>query len=237
MVTEQLRAGVRPSIAVERPTPTPAAAGQPLGRVLSVSGAQASVRLSVDPSNGTDVARATVGKFLGIRTGQSLVIGVITKICIDPPANGAQARHATGQVDLLGEIKEIGADTHFQRGVTEYPTIGDTADLITNRELRLIYEISGPDTIDIGQLQQDTSIGAYINVDHMVRKHFAILGTTGVGKSSGVALILHQIQETRPDLRLFLIDPHNEYARCFDDRAQVLAPSSLKLPFWLFNFE
>ena len=71
----------------------------------------------------------------------------------------------------------------------------------------------------------------------MVRKHFAVFGTTGVGKSSGVALLLRQILEARPDLRVFLIDPHNEYGHCFDDRAQVLSPKNLKLPFWLFNFE
>src|SRR6185436_21164819 len=34
-----------------------------------------------------------------------------------------------------------------------------------------------------------------------------------------------------------LIDPHNEYARCFGDKAQVLTPRNLRLPFWLFNFE
>ena len=71
----------------------------------------------------------------------------------------------------------------------------------------------------------------------MVRKHFAVFGTTGVGKSSGVALLLRQILDARPDLRVFLIDPHNEYGHCFDDRAQVLSPKNLKLPFWLFNFE
>ena len=47
---------------------------------------------------------------------------------------------------------------------------------------------------------------------------------TGVGKSSGVAVILRQILEARPDLRIFLIDPHNEYGHCFGDRAQVLNP-------------
>ena len=97
--------------------------------------------------------------------------------------------------------------------------------------------MSGPGTIDIGTLQQDASIAAYINVDDMVRKHFAVFGTTGVGKSSGVALLLRQILDARPDLRVFLIDPHNEYGHCFDDRAQVLSPKNLKLPFWLFNFE
>ena len=46
-----------------------------------------------------------------------------------------------------------------------------------------------------------------------------------------------QILEERPDLRIFLIDPHNEYGRCFGDKAQVLTPRNLRLPFWLFNFE
>src|SRR5437764_13805028 len=71
----------------------------------------------------------------------------------------------------------------------------------------------------------------------MLSKHFAILGTTGVGKSSGVALNLQQILAARPNLRLFLLDGHNEYARCFGDKALVLNPRNLKLPFWLFNFE
>ena len=115
--------------------------------------------------------------------------------------------------------------------------IGDGVNLITQRELRLIFDMSGPGTIDIGTLQQDHSIPAYINVDDMVRKHFAVFGTTGVGKSSGVALLVRQILDARPDLRVFLIDPHNEYGHCFDDRAQVLSPKNLKLPFWVFNFE
>ena len=36
---------------------------------------------------------------------------------------------------------------------------------------------------------------------------------------------------------MFLIDPHNEYGRCFGEKALVLNPRNLKLPFWLFNFE
>ena len=45
----------------------------------------------------------------------------------------------------------------------------------------------------------------------MLGKHFALFGSTGVGKSSGVAVILREVLETRPNLRIFLIDPHNEY--------------------------
>jgi uncharacterized protein len=209
------------------------------GRILSVSGSQASIGLpatSIDPSSTVSV---TVGKFLRIRRAKSLLIGMVTEVTADAPASAReQGYRAMARLDMMGEIKQdADGKSHFQRGITDYPAIGDPVTLITGRELRLIYDISGSDTIDIGYLQQDASIGAYINVDEMLSKHFAVLGTTGVGKSSGVALILQQILEARPNLRLFLLDGHNEYARCFGDRALVLNPRNLKLPFWLFNFE
>src|SRR5215831_12158348 len=82
-----------------------------------------------------------------------------------------------------------------------------------------------------------TARSAPIDVDSMVRKHFAIFGSTGAGKSSAVALILRQVMEARPDLRILLIDPHNEYGHCFEDRAHVVRPGNLRLPYWLFSFD
>ena len=209
------------------------------GHILSVSGSQASVGLpaaSIDPSRDASI---TVGKFLRIQRAKSLLIGMITEVTQDIiAASHDKGVRAAARLDMMGELKQREDGAHyFQRGVTDYPAIGDPAALITRDELRLIYDISGSDTIDIGHLQQDPTIGAYINVDDMLSKHFAVLGTTGVGKSSGVALILRQILDARPNLRLFLLDGHNEYARCFGDRALVLNPRNLKLPFWLFNFE
>ena len=71
----------------------------------------------------------------------------------------------------------------------------------------------------------------------MLNKHFAVVGSTGVGKSSGVAVILNAVLDTAPNVRVFLLDGHNEFARCFGARANVVNPQNLKLPFWLFNFE
>ena len=220
-------------------SPSGADANRTCGHILSVSGSQASVGLpagSIDPSRDASI---TVGKFLRIERGRSLLIGMVTEVTQDIGQSAhEQGFRAAARLDMMGEIKRRDdGKPYFQRGVTDYPAIGDPAALITRDELRLIYDIQGSDTIDIGQLQQDTSIGAYVNVDEMLSKHFAVLGTTGVGKSSGVALILREILNTRPNLRLFLLDGHNEYARCFGDKALVLNPRNLKLPFWLFNFE
>jgi DNA helicase HerA-like ATPase len=213
---------------------------EPLGFIVSVCGSQVSVQLRwKHPANDADVDSATVGKLLIIRTKHSRIIGVITKISVEArPIDGPQADYAIGLLDLLGEIKQDeGGPEYFQRGVTEYPMIGHVVQAISSPELRLIYCNARVATINIGHLQQDNSVSAHINVDEMVNKHFAIFGTTGVGKSSGVALILRQILQTRPELRIFLIDPHSEYGRCFSDKAQILTPKNLKLPFWLFNFE
>ena len=212
------------------------AAGEALGYVVSVRGSQASVGLPA-ASVGGDQARATVGKFLGVHTGKALLIGVITDVSIGTLAT-EHGYQAMAQLDLVGEIKDSSSVlARFQRGVSEYPVIGDPVTLIGARELRLVFNIRGNSVIDIGHLQQDSAIGAYVDVNDMLSKHFAVLGTTGVGKSSGVVLILQEVMRARPDLRIFVLDPHNEYGRSFGERALVINPRNLKLPFWLFNFE
>jgi uncharacterized protein len=212
---------------------------EPFGNVLSVQGSQASVGLLASGIEATDDRCVTVGKFLRIERDKSLLIGMVTEVSLEASTVAReQGFLATARLDMMGEIREDAAGVpQFQRGVTSYPAIGDPAALLTSRELRLVYDMSGSDSIDIGHLQQDATIDARINVDDMLTKHFAVLGATGVGKSSGVALILQKILDARPNLRIFLLDGHNEYARCFGDRAQVLNPRNLKLPFWLFNFE
>jgi len=223
--------------AVGTPAMGKPALGKPMGYVLSVNGSQSTVGLPAPVS--VDNARATVGKFLSVRSGKSYLIGMITDVAADAsPAAREYGCRAIARLDMMGEIRlRPDGKPFFQRGVTDYPAIGDEAALLTSEELRLVYDVSSDDTINIGQLQQDDTIGAYVNVNEMLSKHFAVLGTTGVGKSSGVAVILQQILDARPNLRIFLLDGHNEYGRCFGERAQVLNPRNLRLPFWLFNFE
>ena len=180
-------------------------------------------------------ARATVGRFVSIRCANSTIIAMITEVSCENLATADYS--AIASVDLLGEILGGPARPRFQRGVTNYPAIGDTVDLITNQDLRTVYAPSGSDQINVGTLQQDQSVIAYVDVEEMLSKHFAVLGSTGVGKSSGVSLLLNEILKSRPNLRIFLLDVHNEYGRCFGDRSLVLNPRNLKLPFWLFNFE
>ena len=77
----------------------------------------------------------------------------------------------------------------------------------------------------------------YLLADELLGKHFAILGTTGSGKSCTVTVLLRAILDVAPQAHLILLDPHNEYRRAFRDEAQVIDPTSLCLPHWVLNLE
>jgi uncharacterized protein len=219
-------------------------AGEPIGRVLSIHGSQAGVGLFVGipptDANERDESPATVGKFLGIRRGRSTLVGLVSDVSMEVPVLAREFGYrASASVDLMGEIIDGNqpGGARFLRGVTKYPAIGDPAFLISHSELQKIYDVHESVTAEVGHIQQDATIAARINVNEMMNKHFAVLGNTGVGKSSGVALLLQKVLSARPDLRIFLLDGHNEYGRCFGDGALVLNPNNLKLPFWLFTFD
>ena len=209
----------------------------PLGQILGVRGSEARVALPAPVL--LEQSRATVGAFLRISAGPRRLIGMITEVeSSEPSQPGARGFGAIARVDLMGEIVLDGRNVaSFARGVSIYPAIGDPADIIGQDELRLIYANAGEPSISIGSLHHDDTIEARVSLDNMLTKHFAILGSTGVGKSCGVSVILNEILDARPKLRIFLIDGHNEFGRCFGGRANVINAFNFKLPFWLFKFE
>lgn len=211
-----------------------------LGRVVTVNGTGANARLfkSAAGTVGQE-GGLTIGRLVGIRVERSLVVGVVVSMTVSAPDPGdAEGGHLVAAVDFMGEIKRHGTDgASFQRGVSTYPTIGNAIRRLGTDDIAVIHRIESGDTIEVGRLRLDASVPALINFDELLRKHFAVLGTTGVGKSTSVALILQEILQKKANLRIFLVDPHNEYASCFGDLAHVMDPKNLQLPYWLFNFE
>jgi uncharacterized protein len=205
-----------------------------LGRVIAVSGSQATAQFSAASLESGGEFGFSVGSLVGIENGGSLAIGALCDITLGAGASAEASAHAIGRIDLLGEIS---AQRRFHSGVAVYPRIGSAVVGVGADDLKTIFDLASPRTVELGRLQQDDSIAATVNVDETVRKHFAIFGSTGSGKSSALALILRKIMQARSDLRILLIDAHNEYTECFDGRAHVLGPDNLSLPFWLFNFE
>ena len=125
----------------------------------------------------------------------------------------------------------------FNRGVSVYPTLGDRVRVASRPELEQAFCGDKRNSVRVGCIRQDPSIAATIRVDDLLGKHFAILGTTGTGKSCTTALILRSILQKNPAAHIVLLDPHNEYAPAFGDWAEVISQRNMQLPYWLLTFE
>jgi len=103
--------------------------------------------------------------------------------------------------------------------------------------LRQIYASDGRSSIQIGNVYPTKDIRAGLYVDALLGKHFALLGSTGTGKSTSAALILHRICEAAADGHVIMIDPHGEYGAAFRNTGVILDVTNLQMPYWLMNFE
>jgi DNA helicase HerA-like ATPase len=143
------------------------------------------------------------------------------------------------QMELVGEtvVRVEDGKSVFQRGVSFCPSLGDGIYTTTQDDLKQVYARPAVSSVRIGTIYQDQSLPAFISTDDLLGKHFAILGTTGSGKSCAVAMILRSILAKHASGHALLLDLHNEYGRAFADCAEILGPGSLELPYWLLNFE
>jgi DNA helicase HerA-like ATPase len=124
-----------------------------------------------------------------------------------------------------------------RRGVTRYPMPGCEVFPITTADLKQIYAADDRANIAVGTVYPTRDIRAALYVDAMLGKHFALVGSTGTGKSTSAALILHRICELAPQGHIVMIDPHGEYGAAFRGNGAIYDVTNLQMPYWLMNFE
>ena len=212
-----------------------------IGRIVSVTGGKAILMLDPPAESGPALAgnRPEMGTLLAIDTSSTIVLAIVSALSVPVPAQrDGEGEIWIAELNLVGELsRNRHGEVNFNRGVTSYPALGDRVRVAAKSELQLAFYGSDSDSVRVGTLRQDSTIPAIIKVDDLLGKHFAILGTTGTGKSCGTALILRAILDKHPAAHIVLLDPHNEYASAFQDRAEVISPRNLQLPFWLLTFE
>ncbi|MEL7048424.1 MAG: DUF87 domain-containing protein [Pseudomonadota bacterium] len=213
-----------------------------IGRIVSVTGAKAIVLLDGAqgrPNNQVN-DRPEMGTLLAIDTENTVVLAIVSALSVPVPSQReGEAEIWIAELGLVGELwkDDNGMPNAFNRGVTIYPALGDRVRVSGKHELRLAFCGLNENGVRVGTLRQDSTIPAMVRVDDLLGKHFAILGTTGTGKSCTTALILRSILEQHPAAHVVLLDPHNEYATAFSEFAEVISPRNMQLPYWLLNFE
>lgn len=218
-------------------------AREPIGIVLEIAGSGSAIALDLqrlqecsgdhDPS----VALAgQVGSQVKIRVGKGWLLASVRTQKQDSKTPGG----IMANIDFLGEGDEerlTGRIHSFRRGVTRYPIPGALIYPATSNDLRQIYASDGRSSIQVGTVFPTRDIRAGLYIDSMLGKHFALLGSTGTGKSTSAALILHRICEHAPEGHIVMIDPHGEYSAAFKQTGMIFDVSNLQMPYWLMNFE
>ena len=214
-----------------------------IGRVIEIAGsssrvclfadALARLELETDPS----LAMAgQVGSQIKIRVGSTWLIANVRTLSVQTDENAM----ITAQIDFLGEGDEerlTGKIYGFRRGVTRYPSPNSGVFAVTSDDMHQLYAANDRPQIEIGTVYPTRDIRGALYVDALLGKHFALLGSTGTGKSTAASLLLHRICELAPQGHIVMIDPHGEYSAAFKTNGALFDVSNLQMPYWLMNFE
>lgn len=212
-----------------------------LGSILDTDGSIALCRLDRDKLTATrnvgaeDEANTSIGAILRIAVRDTAVFCSLVSLRSD----AANAGQLIGELEYIGEspIDDGGRITGFRRGVTHFPHPGDPVRFASEQDLATIFAPPAVPHIQIGTVFPTQDVRAPILFDQLMGRHFAVVGSSGAGKSTSVTLMLDRIVSQVPHGHVVIFDPHGEYAHAFGDAAQVWDVGNLVLPYWALNLD
>lgn len=227
-----------------------------IGEIDSISGNSISVKLfdniksNMPIIDGVVYRIGQIGSFVRIPLGYANLYGIVTQIgSAAIPENLKEAvikdydsLKNTRWINIVLAGEQIGRK--FERGVTQYPTTGDKVHLVTINDLNVIYGgYEDSNSITIGNISASESLDAKLDLDKLISRHCAIVGSTGSGKSNSVSVLLEAIAKRNfPSSRVLVIDPHGEYNDALSNYSRVIETSpkevinKLNIPFWALPF-
>lgn len=224
-----------------------------LGYVGAVTGSSISVRQYEGVASGIAIIGGRsyrvgqVGSFVRLPQGYHDLYGIISDVGATATPETLVNAQARGErwmkVQLVGEVIEA----TFERGISQYPAINDQVHLVVEEDLGRIYGNADAGQVTIGRLSGAESIPVRVDLDKLITRHSAVLGSTGSGKSTTVTSLLRSLSAGQgegagfPNARVLLIDIHGEYGRALGEVARVFRVNPLEgefplyVPYWALH--
>lgn len=226
--------------APEAPQPQPLVE---IGRVVEVGGGTAQIVLDGpsiqrlhDTATGSVALAGEVGSQVKLRSGHLWLVANVRSLRLENVGSDM----IVADIDFLGEglaCPDTGGMKGFRRGVTRYPMPGCRVYPASLADMRQIFAADDRPHIELGTVYPTADVRGALYVDSLLGRHFALVGSTGTGKSTSLALILHRICELAPQGHIVMIDPHGEYPAAFEGSGELFDVDNLALPYWLMNFD
>lgn len=227
-----------------------------IGEIDSISGNSISVKLfdniksNMPIIDGVVYRVGQIGSFVRIPLGYANLYGIVTQIGSGAIPDSLKEIYYkdydslknTSWINIVLAGEQVGK--RFERGVTQYPTTGDKVHLVTINDLDIIYGgYKDSNSITVGNISVSESLDAKIDLDKLISRHCAIVGSTGSGKSNSVSVLLESIAKRNfPSSRILVIDPHGEYNDALSKYSRVIetnpkeVANKLYIPFWALPF-
>lgn len=233
-----------------------------IGKIIEVDGSR--IIAELDPTI-SDLSRVFAGEnypigqfgsIIKVHFGRRSIYGLVSRLRmkadyqLEKGLPVASSDERIIEADLFGEGEWRRKDENefaleFERGVATYPLPQQTIYLTPKSELRFIYGDAKGAVIQLGEHVGSGGAPCYAELNELLGKHTAILGSTGAGKSGTVAAVIHSILERGQIAdhehwhpQIIILDPHNEYGKAFPAHQRLSTDEgSLRLPYWLLDLE
>ncbi len=222
-------------------------------KIVSVTRNLVSIEI-LDPTE--FLGQFSIGSFVKIPnndSGENFIVGVIENYKIkanDHPDPEIETDSPTFiiEVRLIGTyIKDSTSGKYdFKRGAHGVPLPPNNGIAIFGEDdFNNIYtcKLKDGDKFTFSSLSENKSVKAYVNGNKFFNKHFAIVGSTGSGKSHTLASVIQQaVKEKEGGFRglnnshIVIFDIHGEYKKAFPDGNHI-NHTNIKIPYWLFDSE
>jgi DNA helicase HerA-like ATPase len=201
-----------------------------LGEIITIG--TSSLTISVREAQMRDprlVRACRIGSVIKVPVEDCYIFGTIQNVVADQE----HANQIILTADMLGEL----AFDSFSRGVQHFPMPGSEAYAASENDLFAAYSPKDEGTIKLGTVFPSENTPGGLIAESFLSRHFAVLGSTGTGKSSTVALLMHRLVDISPAAHIIILDPHNEYAQAFSENGIHLSTENFSLPYWMMNLE
>ena len=219
-----------------------------IGQVKHVLGSTVTVELDKSLAGVAPIYRGhlqpvgQIGSLVRIPQGLVDLVGAVSLLGISElsgaqePTQSVQSGNRWLQVQLLGEVDR--GTSRFRRGVGSYPGLDDPVHFTTAEDLLAIFPDVNDQHVRLGHLSTSYDVSVCVDLNSLVLRHSAVVGSTGSGKTSAVTSMLQSlVRGGWKAANIVVVDPHGEYARALEASASVRAvlesgDRALNVPFW-----
>ena len=174
-----------------------------LGTIISIEENIVYVKLNPELKGLGNIANS----FIVFESNESNIVGEVINV-----------KENILHVNLIGQIK----DNQFVTGISKKPSLDSIVKIVSKEKVPFIigmptYKENRDLLLGTSPIYDDVKIG--VNINEFFSKHFAIIGSTGSGKSCGVARIFQNLFSKKMSVpykaSIFLFDAYGEYHDAF----------------------